>query len=142
MSVFRFDKVQGRLQWNPEAPASSTLEANVATVSISTPVPGFAKELAGDGYLRSARFPEARFVSKAFHQTDGLHGTVAGEFTLMGVTKPLTFDATLQGAGKGFMGHPRIGITAKGAIRPQDFGLGYLFDKPMPIEIDAEFQKD
>ena len=41
----------------------------------------------------------------------------------MGKTAPLTFDVELIGAGKGFMGHPRLGVEATAAIHPRDFGL-------------------
>ena len=140
LSVFRFDKVEGRLIWDPAEPSRSTLTARVHTVSISSPVPGFAAELTGKGYLRSDEFPDATFVSSAFRQIDAHHGQVDGQFTLLGKTRPLTFDVVLQGAGKGFMGHPRLGLSATAHMRGQDFGLSSMFSQPMLIEIDAEFE--
>ena len=139
LSVFRFDKVAGTLTWDPAAPAKSTLNVSVETASISTPVPGFAAELAGDGYLKSAAFPKATFVSTAFRQIDASHGQVDGQFTLMGKTRPLTLDVELVGAGKGFMGKPRLGVEAVGRINPQDFGMNPLFSIPIQLVIDAEF---
>jgi polyisoprenoid-binding protein YceI len=139
LSVFRFDKVAGTLTWDPAAPGKSSLNVSVETASISTPVPGFAAELAGDGYLKSAAFPKATFVSTAFRQVDASHGQVEGNFTLMGKTRPLTLDVELIGAGKGFMGKPRLGVEAVGKINPQDFGLNPLFSTPIQLVIDAEF---
>jgi polyisoprenoid-binding protein YceI len=139
LSVFRFDKVAGTLVWDPAAPGKSSLNVSVETASISTPVPGFAAELAGDGYLKSAAFPKATFVSTAFRQIDASHGQVDGQFTLMGKTRPLTLDVELTGAGKGFMGKPRLGVEAVGKINPQDFGLNPLFSIPIQLVIDAEF---
>lgn len=139
LSVFRFDKVAGTLTWDPAAPGKSTLNVQVETASISTPVPGFAAELAGDGYLKSAAFPKATFVSTAFRQIDASHGQVEGQFTLMGKIRPLTLDVELTGAGKGFMGKPRLGVEAVGKINPQDFGLNPLFSIPIQLVIDAEF---
>lgn len=141
LSVFRFDKTEGTLTWDPAKPDSATLTAAVTTASIATPVPGFADELAGDAYLKSAAFPKASFVSTAFHQIDASHGRVDGKFTLMGKTVPLTLDVELLGAGKGFMGHPRIGIEATGHINPGDFGLPSLFGSSIQLVIDAEFAK-
>jgi polyisoprenoid-binding protein YceI len=140
LSVFRFDKVEGTLVWNAADPTRSTLRAVVHTVSIATPVPGFAKELIGPGYLNVDRFPDATFVSTAFHRTDATHGKVEGQFTLMGQTRPLTFDVSLGGAGKGFMGHPRIGVEAHAAIAPTAFGLAAMFGPTIRIEVDAEFE--
>ena len=141
LSVFRFDKVEGSLTWDPAQPAKSALSVTVDTASIATPVPGFSAELQGDNFLKSAAFPKATFVSTAFHQIDAGHGKVDGQFTLMGKTRPVTFDVELIGAGKGFMGHPRLGIEAKTAINPADYGLNPMFATPIQLVIDAEFAK-
>jgi polyisoprenoid-binding protein YceI len=141
LSVFRFDKASGTLNWNPAQPAASSLKVTVETASIATPVAGFAAELAGDGYLKSKAFPLASFDSTAFHQIDPNHGRVDGRFTLMGKTVPLTFDVELIGAGKGFMGHPRMGAEATAKIHPQDFGLAPMFGDFIQLVIDAEFSR-
>ena len=140
-SVFRFDRVQGALAWDPADPSKSTLTAAVQTASIATNVKDFAAELAGDQYLKSAAFPQATFVSTAFRQVDATHGTVDGQFTLMGKTRPLRFDVEFVGAGKGFGGHPRLGISAHGGIKPQDFGLPPMLTEPIELVIDTEFVK-
>lgn len=139
LSVFRFEKVEGTLKWDPAHPAKSTLNVSVDTASIATPVAGFAAELAGDGYLKSAAFPKATFVSTAFRQIDANHGKVDGKFTLLGKTVPLTFDVEMVGAGKGFMGHPRLGVEATAKIKPSDFGMSPMFAVPIQLVIDAEF---
>ena len=135
MSVFRFGKVAATLDWNPNDIAKSKLTATVDTNSIETNVPGFAEELQGDQYLKSAKFPKATFVSTAFRQTDAQHGKVDGSFTLMGKTMPVTFDVSLVGAGPGFAGGPVmghvIGIHAEGNINPQDYGMSPFFKLPI-----------
>lgn len=141
-SLFRFGKVEGTLTWDPKAPENSKLSATVETASIATPVPGFAEELQGAKYLNSAAYPKATFTATGFHQTDATHGKVDGTFTLMGKTRPLTFDVTLVGAGPGFMGHPRMGIHAEATINPQDYGLPALFGNTTGIVIDSEFVKN
>ncbi len=140
LSVFRFGKVSGALDWDPVAPERSKLSVSVDTASIATPVPGFPAELSGPGYLKSAAFPQAPFVSTAFHRTGPTHGTVDGRFTLMGVTRPLSFDVTLVGAGKGF-GAPRIGVEAKATIDPKAFGMSSFFIAPIDLTVDSEFQR-
>lgn len=140
-SVFRFDKAEAVLTWNATNPEASTLTASVDTASISTPVEGFAKELAGPGFLNSEAHPKATFVSTAFRRIDAKHGKVEGQFTLMGKTKTVVFDVELAGVGKGFGGNPRLGVTAKGWINPQDYGLPPVFVDPIEIVIEAEFAK-
>ena len=143
-SVFRFGKVSATLRWDHDVPTRSNLTAAVETASIESNVPGFAQQLAGDQYLKSAAYPQATFVSTAFHQTDASHGRVDGKLSLMGKTVPATFDVTLVGAGPGFAGGPVmghvIGIHAETAINPQDFGMmSPFFTEPIALVIDTEF---
>ncbi|MEO8813564.1 MAG: YceI family protein [Caulobacteraceae bacterium] len=140
-SVFRFDEVEGTLAWVPGHPSASKLSASVDTASIATNVPGFAKQLAGEEMLRSATFPRATYVSTSFRRIDPTHASVDGQFTLMGKTRPLTFAVDLVGAGKGFAGHPRLGVHATAAISPADYGLPAMFDRPIDLVVDAEFEQ-
>ena len=140
-SVFRFDRVSGKLGWDPAAPEKSTLSVAVVVESITSNVKGFASELAGEQYLKAAKFPEATFVSSAFHRSDAMHGKVDGQLTLMGIAKPATFDVELVGAGKGWADMPRLGVHAVVRINPTDFGLPALFGKAIEIVVNTEFQR-
>ena len=139
-SIFRFDKVKADLVWDLDAPAKSSLTAVVEPGSIDTPVPGFAAELAGEKFLKSQAFPEAKFVSTSFHKLGATHGRVEGNLTLLGQTHPVSFDVTLTGAGGGF-GHPRMGVHASAWINPADYGVSPFLDRPIELVIDAEFEK-
>jgi polyisoprenoid-binding protein YceI len=139
--VFRFDRASGKLGWDPAAPEKSTLSVAVVVESITSNVKGFASELAGEKFLKAAKFPEATFVSTAFRRGDAMHGKVDGQLTLMGITKPATFDVELVGAGKGWADKPRLGVHAMARINPQDFGLPALFGKAIEIVVDTEFER-
>ena len=141
-SVFRFDEVAGKLVWDQATPTRSTLSVAVKTKSITSNVAGFAAELTGEQFLKSATYPEATFVSTSFRQTDATRGKVEGQFTLMGRTKPLTFDVELAGAGKGFFGKPRLGVQARGSFNPQDYGMLPLLGETMEIVVDVEFERE
>lgn len=141
-SIFRFDRISGTLKWDPANPANSSLTAKVETASITSNVKDFAKELSSDNFLKSSAFPDATFVSSAFRQMSTRRGKVDGQLTLMGKTRPVTFDVELVGAGKGFADRPRLGASAKGSINPVDFGLPPLFGDSIEIVIDAEFQRE
>lgn len=140
-SIFRFDRARGSLTWDPAAPEKAQLSASVETASITSNVKGFAEQLAGDQFLKSREFPQATFVSTAFKPTDRMQGKVEGQLTLMGRTRAVAFDVSLVGAGKGFGGKPRIGVTAVATINPQDFGMMPLFTDPIQIVIDTEFER-
>ena len=138
ISIFRFDKAAATLVWDPTSPAKSSVKATVQTGTVGTNVAGFGAEIS-DKFLNAKAFPTATFVSTAFRKTDATHGKVDGNFTLMGKTKPVTFDVVLVGAGKGF-GKPRIGMTATATIKPGDFGLAPVFADPIDLVIDTEFE--
>lgn len=139
-SIFRFNTVSGQLVWDPADLGKARLNVAVDTGSIDTNVAGFAAELVGDKFLNAKAFPKATFVSTAFRRSTPTHGQVDGQFTLLGKTHPVTFDVELIGAGKGF-GHPRAGIHATGQISPQDYGMAPMFDRPIQLIIDVEFEK-
>jgi polyisoprenoid-binding protein YceI len=140
-SVFRFDRASGKLAWDPADPEKSALSVAVVVESITSNVKGFASELAGDQYLKAARFPQATFVSTAFRRSDATHGRVDGQLTLMGITRPVTFEVELIGAGKGWADKPRLGVHATASINPTDFGLPALFGKAIEIVVDTEFER-
>lgn len=139
--VFRFDRAKGTLTWDPAAPEKSSLSVAVETGSITSNVKDFAASLASDQYLKSAKFPEAMFVSTAFRRADDTHGKVDGQFTLMGTTRPVTFDVELVGAGKGWADKPRLGVHAVARIVPQNYGFPALFGNAIEIVVDTEFER-
>jgi len=139
-SIFRFERASATLDWDPKAPERSRLVATVEVNSIATNVAGFAAELAGAKYLNAAANPQAKFVSSAFHKSDATHGKVSGTLTLMGRSMPATFNVTLIGAGP-FYGHDVIGVHAETSIMPKDFGLPAVFDEPIELVIDTEFDR-
>ena len=141
-SIFRFDRLGATLGWDPANIAGCSLSAKVETASITSNVKGFGEQLAGDEFLKSKAFPEATFTSTAFRQTSPQSGKVDGTLSLMGKTRPATFDVELVGAGKGFAGQPRLGMTARTRINPVDFGLPPLLGEAIEIVVDAEFQRN
>jgi polyisoprenoid-binding protein YceI len=139
--IFRFTPTAGELIWNPASPASNRVNVTVSTASIQTPVAGFAEELQAARFLNTAEHPQATFVSTAFRQIDATHGQVEGDFTLKGVTKRITFDVELIGAGRGMRGGHVIGFHATALINNADYGFPGFISGQTQIVIDAEFQK-
>jgi polyisoprenoid-binding protein YceI len=140
-SIFRFNTVAGTLNWDPANPGADKLDVTVDPKSIITgPVPGFSDELAGEKFLNTVKFPVATFTSTAFHPESATHGKVEGDLTLMGLTKHVTFDVDLVGAGKGFRG-PVIGATARLELDPKTYGLPAFITGPIQLTIDTEFDQ-
>jgi polyisoprenoid-binding protein YceI len=88
-----------------------------------------------DGHIKSADFfdaenyPKATFVSTAVRE-NGDDYLVDGDFTLKGVTKPITLALEFNGVNPG-MGHGEVaGFEASVVLNRKDFGI----DIDMPLE--------
>lgn len=139
--IFRFGAVEGTLTWDPANSAANSLNVTVATNSIATPVEGFAAELQEERFLNSAGHPNATFVSTAFRQVDATHAEVDGNFTLRGVTKPVTFSVELIGAGQNQRGTPTIGYRAVAPIEASDYGFPSFIRGRSEIVVEGEFNR-
>lgn len=139
--VFRFGAVEGTLNWDPANASANSLNVTVATNSIATPVEGFAAELQGERFLNSAGHPNATFVSTAFRQIDATHAEVDGNFTLKGVTKPVTFHVQLIGAGQNQGGGATIGFRATAMIDNADYNFPGFIRGQSEIVVEGEFNR-
>jgi polyisoprenoid-binding protein YceI len=88
-----------------------------------------------DAHLKSADYfdaenhPTATFTSTGV-RADGDHYLLDGDFTLKGVTKPVSLNLEFNGTNPG-MGHGEVaGFTASVVLNRKDFGI----DVDMPLE--------
>lgn len=86
----------------------------------------------------------ARFVSTNV-AVDGQEATITGDFTLNGVTKPVTIEAEFTGAGKGMMNQKEtIGFEGEATIKRSDFGIDTfvpMVSDEVDLEITVAFEK-
>jgi len=142
-----FSKVSGTIQFDPQNPAASTVQASIDATSINT------RDDQRDGHLKSAdfldveKFPTITFQStKIEAHNDG--GKVTGDLTIHGVTRPITL--TVEGPTeeiKDPWGKQRIGASATAKLNRKDFGLvwntaleagGVLVGDEVKITLDLE----
>ncbi|MEM7006149.1 MAG: YceI family protein [Pseudomonadota bacterium] len=141
----RFRTVDAKLDLNAEAPAESSVNVTIAANSIDTGVDVFDGHMNSADWLDTETYPEITFVSTALEQSDAGTGTLTGDLTIKGVTKPVTLDVTLIGAGP----HPlnqkeTVGVEATGTVLRSDFGLGNFVPAvgdEVSILISGEFNK-
>lgn len=89
----RFDKSSGTLSLDRDA-KTGAVDITIDTHSISSGVPALDNQLRGDKFFDTQKYPNARFVSQDFKfNADGI-SEVAGQFTMLGKTLPLTLKAT------------------------------------------------
>ena len=125
----QFTDFDAKLQLDPANPAAARIEATIKPASLDLPTPpaGFKKELLGANWLDAGKFPEITFKTTAVEVTGADTARITGDFTLHGVTKPVTLDAKFNGGYRGHQmdPHARIGFSATGKFKRSDFGIAY-----------------
>jgi polyisoprenoid-binding protein YceI len=143
----RFEHVTGSLVFDPAAPEKSTLSAQIDMTSLRTHVDALDKELASS-FFHADKFPTATFVTTQSVKTGANTGTVTGNLTIAGVTKPVTLNVTFNGGRNSpFPMQPyRIGFDASGTVRRSDFGLTHamwsgMVSDDVTLMIECELEK-
>lgn len=141
----RFNRVSGTVRI-AETPDESTVSVDIHMASVSS------GDQTRDDHLRSADFfdienhPTATFRSTVV-QVTGATGTIRGDLTIKGVTRPVTLDVSFEGAATDPWGGKRAVFSAIGSINREDWGLtwnmileagGLLVSKEIRLEIDIE----
>lgn len=139
----RFDKFTANLHFDSISPEKSSLEVKIDPNSISTNNATLEGELRGDKYFNVTKFPEWSFLSKKIEVTGPNTGKVTGDFTMMGVTQPVTLDVIFVGGGMHpMMKTPTIGFTATGTLQRSHYllntGIPFVGDD-VKFQIEAEF---
>lgn len=125
----RFAAVDGKLRFDPAAPAAMAVEATIDPMSLelNAPPAGFHDQLMGKGFFDAGAFKVIAFKSTKVVVTGANTGKVTGDFTLHGVTKPLTLDVTYNGgypANAMDPGGARVGFSAHGTVKRSAWGMG------------------
>ncbi|MEO1206076.1 MAG: YceI family protein [Pseudomonadota bacterium] len=146
----RFVKFDAKLDFDPAAMDKSKLTVTIDPKSIRTDYPfadtkDFDKKLAEDAeYFNANAHPEITFTSTAVEMTGEKTAKVTGDMTMLGVTKPVTLDVTLNGAMKEqpFAKKPALGFSASTVIKRSEFGFTKLVpvvSDDVTLLIEAEF---
>lgn len=117
-----FKDFDGNFTYDAKDPAKDKVEVTIKTGSIDTNHAERDKHLRGPDFLNASKFPEAKFVSTQVKK-EGETYKITGDFTLNGVTKPITLDAKLMGEGKDPWGGYRAGFEAEGNIKLKEFNI-------------------
>lgn len=125
----RFRILDARYNWDPASPRTAQVEATVDPASFDTGLGKKDTELA-QSFLDVREHPRATFVSTAIVPGENGRGTMTGDLTLHGVTRPVTFDVTWNGYDSGLFGQ-RSGFSARATIRRSDFGIDHLLRPPL-----------
>lgn len=135
----RFLKFDATLDFDPKNIAGMKLSASIDPRSLQTnyPMPNpekvdFDKQLTGPEFLDADKYPAMTFVSTRIVQTGPDTADVTGDFTLHGVTRPVTLHVKYNGGYPGMSLDPggRIGFSATGTLKRSEFGVGFGIPAP------------
>ncbi|HEY9200129.1 MAG TPA: YceI family protein [Gammaproteobacteria bacterium] len=119
----RFNDFDGTFSYDPENPSASKVSVTIDPASVDSNHAERDKHLRSDDFLHVEKFPESKFVSTSYTQNDDGSGVLKGDFTLRGVTRPITIDVQFTGAGKDPWGGYRAGFEGKTRIALKDYGI-------------------
>lgn len=141
--TFRFDKFDANYIYDPKNPEAAKVEVSIDTTSMNTGYAKADKEFPAE-FLMADKFPKATFVSTGIKNLGNGKGTMTGNLTLAGVTKPVTLDVTFMGFSKDMFGLNRSGFSAKTLITRSQFGSTKyvpVIGDNVELNIEVEFVK-
>lgn len=119
----RFNEFGGKFSYDEAAPEKASIEVNIKTSSVDTNHAERDKHIRSDDFLHVEKYPQAKFVSSSYTPGKDGTGTLKGNLTLHGVTKPVEIDVQFVGAGKDPWGGYRVGFEGKTRFAMADFGI-------------------
>jgi len=137
--TLRFDGLDGGFTYDPANWQATKVTFTVDPKSVDTNDPAFNKQIAG--YFEAEKYPTISFVSTGAQGQDG-KGTVTGDLTFHGVTKPVTLQVVFDGAGHGITPiGTRLGFSGSTQIKRSDFGVSNgILNKFTSDEVDVLFE--
>ena len=116
---------EGTLVYDAADVGKSSVQVTMPITGMNSFVDKLDEHLASGDFFDAAKFPNATFKSTSVAAAGTNKLTVTGDLTIKDITKPVTLDVTLNGAGE----HPMlkkqaIGFSATATIKRSDFGVG------------------
>lgn len=160
--VARFTRYQGKLEFDPQNLAGSSVSIGIEPTSIRTDFSGdykathpdspyatFDEALSRDSkFLNADQFPQISFRSTKVEQLAPGQLRVAGDLTFLGKTLPVTLDTTIVGsmAAHPFTQRGAVGFSAVTAIKRSQFGMTSFLEPSMlgdevRIRFEGEFHQ-
>ncbi len=120
-----FNAVTGTVDFDSNKPEQSRVEASIDVNSLHTGDPQRDAHIKGADFFNVAQFPTIQFRSNKV-SASGNGYQVAGELTLLGVTKPVTLKVeSVSQEVTDPWNLQRRGLTATATFNRKDFGMGW-----------------
>ncbi len=136
VSTFRgtFDDVSARMTVAEDGAVAVSGEADVASISVRTPV-DLRSHLLGEDFFDAERHPRIAFRSAPARAAEDGSITLQGELTIRNVTRPVVATGTLVGPVEDPFGGTRAALELTATIDRRDYGM--TWNMPLPKGGDA-----
>ncbi len=130
----RFDEAAGSFMYDPDTGSLSELRVTIATDSLDTGHEARDEHVRNADFLDVDRYPEMVFEGEAtVSETAGSEGeplasgTLEGTLMLLGETRPISLEYTLNKAADYPFGHGdfTIGVSLRGELSRSEWGMDY-----------------
>ncbi|PYI57751.1 MAG: hypothetical protein DMC59_10125, partial [Verrucomicrobia bacterium] len=119
-----FHRFSGTIEVDRDHPERSSVTARISVGSIDTKIQKRDHHLLSAEFFDAAKFPEITFKSRSLKRTGENGGDIIGDFTMHGVTKPMTLHVKLTTAPSSESLPERTRwIVTTDPINRKDFGL-------------------
>ncbi len=118
----RFPRMQGAVTIVPGAPEKAVIDVTFDATAIEAPDSVTLSRLRGEKFFWVDKYPTIRFVGRSLKLTSATRGTVAGELTARGMTRPATLDVTFTADPIAQAGKP-VSFTGTTTIDRRQFGM-------------------
>ncbi|MFO1243254.1 MAG: YceI family protein [Rickettsiales bacterium] len=143
--VGEFRDFDGKVMLDEQNPTKSSVKVTIKTGSARSDSDHLDEKLKTD-FFNTAKFPDATFESTKVTKTGEKTAKMEGNLTLLGVTKPVTLDVTLNKIGLDkWQNKHKAGFHATTTIKRSDFGMNYLVPDvgdDVTITIDTEIMRE
>ena len=132
-----FWDIKGKIQLDTTNIARSSVDATISTYSLNSSHLRRDVHVLTDEFLDARNYPEMKFVSTSVRPSTAEKGTMTGQLTLHGVTRPVTLDYQILGMAQDPWGGMRMGFKAATRIKRSDFGITkYTPTGPVGNDVD------
>lgn len=120
----RFTQFAGTLSYDAAKPVNSRIEITIQTTSIDTDNERRDNHLRGADFFDVEKYPQITFKSTKIEPAgEANHYRVTGDFSMHGVTKPVTVAVELLGFGESQGMGKRGGFAAQVTLDRSEFGI-------------------
>ncbi|GAA0754399.1 polyisoprenoid-binding protein YceI [Erythromicrobium ramosum] len=118
----RFPRMEGAVTIVPGAPDKALIDVTFDATAIEAPDSATLARLRGDEFFWVDKYPSIRFLGRSLKLSSTTRGTVSGELTARGVTRPATLAVTFNADPIAQAGKP-VSFTGTTTIDRRQFGM-------------------